>query len=126
MEAAAGFSATIWRERDILTGASWEESSAATGYLYQILVRLIDKSGNKVTLDDKEIKVQIQGDGQLAGMDSGDLADVTPFSSDSRKTYKGDMTMYVRRTGREDIRVFLKLCVDGKEVESTCVLPGGR
>lgn len=90
MEAAAGFSATAWRERDILTGASWEESSAATGYLYQILVRLIDKSGNKVTLDDRK----------------------------KRYRYRG--------TAREDIRVFLKLCVDGKEVESTCVLPGGR
>ena len=89
-------------------------------------MRLIDKSGNKVTLDDRKIKVQIQGNGQLAGMDNGDLADVTPFSSDSRKTYKGDMAVYVRRTGREDIRVFLKLCVDGKEVESTYVLSGGR
>ena len=125
-EAAAGFAATVWRERDILTGASWEESSAATGYLYQILVRLIDKSGDKVTLDDRKIKVQIQGNGQLAGMDSGDLSDVTPFSSDSRKTYKGDMAVYVRRTGREDIRVFLKLYLDGRNVESTCVLPGER
>ncbi len=64
MEAAAGFAATVWRERDTLTGASWEESSAATGYLYQILVQLIDKSGDKVTLDDRKIKVQIQGNGQ--------------------------------------------------------------
>ena len=113
-EKACGMSVTVWQEKDILTGMSWEESSQKTGYLYQILVQLTNRDGHKVMLDDREVRVQVQGDGCLAGIDNGDLADVTPFGSGSRKTYRGDLAVYVRRTGAEDIRVFLQLCQDGE------------
>lgn len=113
-EKACGMSVTVWQEKDILTGMSWEESSQKTGYLYQILVQLTNQDGHKVMLDDREVRVQVQGDGCLAGIDNGDLADVTPFGSGSRKTYRGDLAVYVRRTGAEDIRVFLQLCQDGE------------
>ena len=113
-EKACGMSVTVWQEKDILTGMSWEESSQKTGYLYQILVQLTDQDGHKVTLDDREVRVQVQGDGCLAGIDNGDLADVTPFGSGSRKTYRGDLAVYVRRTGAEDISVHIQLCQDGE------------
>ena len=67
-----------------------------------------------VISDDKEVKVQVLGDGCLAGIDNGDLADVTPFSSDCRKTYKGDLAVYVRRTGTGDVRVSLRIQEDGE------------
>ena len=114
---AAGMEAVIWKERDILTGLSWDEISAKNGYLYQILVHLTDRSGRKTATDDREVRVQVQGDGALAGIDNGDLSDVTPFGSESRKTYRGDLAVYVRRTGPEEINVFLKLSLDeGKTV----------
>ena len=111
-------SVAVWKEKDILTGLSWEESAQQRGYLYQILVHLTDRNGQKVTLDDREIRVQVQGDGRLAGIDNGDLADVTPFGSESRKTYQGDLAVYVRRTGEEDISVFLRLGLDGAQTET--------
>ena len=117
-ECAAGMSVAVWKEKDILTGLSWEESAQQRGYLYQILVHLTDRNGQKVTLDDREIRVQVQGDGRLAGIDNGDLADVTPFGSESRKTYQGDLAVYVRRTGEEDISVFLRLGLDGAQTET--------
>lgn len=110
---AVCLSAALWKEKDVLSGQAWESNAGKTGYLYQILVKLTDEEGRKVTADDKEVRVQVQGDGRLAGLDNGDLADVTPFSSDSRKTCRGDMAVYVRRTGTGDIRVFLRM-------------PGGR
>lgn len=113
-EKACGMSVTVWQEKDILTGMSWEESSQKKGYLYQILVQLTDQNGHKVMQDDREVRVQVQGDGCLAGIDNGDLADVTPFGSGSRKTYRGDLAVYVRRTGAEDISVHLQLCLDGE------------
>ncbi|MBD5457614.1 MAG: glycoside hydrolase family 2 [Lachnospiraceae bacterium] len=123
---AVGLSAALWKEKDALSGQAWEYNAGKTGYLYQILVNLTDKEGRKVTVDDKEVMVQVQGDGVLAGIDNGDLADVTPFSSDSRKTYRGDMAVYVRRTGTGDIRVFLRMPDSGKAGECIEVAIGGE
>lgn len=102
---APGLSVTLWKEEDALTGQTWEESSGNPGYLYQFLINRVDEEGKKIISDDKEVKVRVIGDGCLAGIDNGDLADVTPFSSDSRKTYRGDLAVYVRRTGTGVIRV---------------------
>lgn len=112
---AACLSAVLWQEKDILSGQAWENNAGNPGYLYQILVKLTDKEGRKLTDDDRKVRVQVLGDGRLAGIDNGDLADVTPFSSDSRKTYRGDMAVYVRRTGTGGIRVFLQMSGDGEE-----------
>lgn len=125
-EKAVCLSAVLWKEKDALSGQAWESNAGKTGYLYQILVKLTDKAGRKVTADDKEVRVQVQGDGRLAGIDNGDLADVTPFSADGRKTYRGDMAVYVRRTGTGDIRVFLQISGDGKNGEYVELAVGGE
>ncbi len=110
-------SAAIWKERDMLSGMDWEEASGQTGYLYQILVHLVDQNGRKVEDDDREVKIQVQGWGELAGIDNGNLGDVTPFSSDYRNTFRGDLAVYVRRTGKGPIRVFVQPSIDGAEGE---------
>jgi len=122
---AAGLTAVLWKEKDVLSGQEWESNAGRTGYLYQILVKLTDKEGKKAVADDREILVQVQGDGRLAGIDNGDLADVTPFSSDSRRTYRGDMAVYVRRTGTGDIRVFLRMSGDGRSEGRVEIAIGG-
>ena len=109
-------SGSLWKEKDLLTGAEWEESSAQPGYLYQILVTLADGQGNETLWEQREIRVQVQGAGELAGMDNGNLADVTAFSSETRETFAGKMAVYVRRIGPGSIQVFLELA-DGKEKE---------
>ncbi|MDE5932981.1 MAG: hypothetical protein K2H40_10955 [Lachnospiraceae bacterium] len=78
-----------------------------------------------MTADDKVVSVQVQGDGRLAGIDNGDLADVTPFSSDSRKTYRGDLAVYVHRTGTGDIRAFLRMSGEEKVEECVEMVMGG-
>ena len=121
----SGLSAVLWKEKDALSGQPWESNAGNTGYCYQILVKLLDKEGRKTIADDKVISVQVQGDGRLAGIDNGDLADVTPFSSDSRKTYRGDLAVYVRRTGTGEIRVFLRMSDAGKTGECVEVVMEG-
>lgn len=125
MGKASGLSAVLWMEKDALSGQPWESNAGKTGYIYQILVKLTDEEGRKAIADDKRIRVQVQGDGRLAGIDNGDLADVTPFSSDSRKTYQGDLAVYVRRTGTGDIRVFLRMSDAGKTGECVEVVIEG-
>ncbi len=113
---AAGFSCRLWQERDALSGRPWQECAARSGYLFQILVNLTDEEGAEVVWDDREIKVQVQGPGELAGLDNGDLADVTPFSCHVRKTFAGNLVAYVRRTGPGRIRVFVELAgVEGAQ-----------
>lgn len=54
---------------------------------------------------EKEIKVQVVGAGEFAGMDNGDMSDLTPFSSNVRKTFNGNLVIYVRRTGSGAVKV---------------------
>lgn len=54
---------------------------------------------------EKEIKVQVVGAGEFAGMDNGDMSDLTPFYSNIRKTFNGNLVIYVRRTGDGPIKV---------------------
>lgn len=108
-EKASVLSCQLWKENDRLKEQEWNVCSSKSGYLYQILVTLTDSKGQEVVWDDKEIKVQVQGEGELAGMDNGNLADVTPFASNVRKTEKGKMAVYVRRTGKGGITVLLEL-----------------
>lgn len=76
-----------------------EEDSQRIGYLYQIIVTQLDKSERMVVWDEQNIRVQITGAGELAGIENGDLSDVTPYSAPERKTKDGKLMVYVRRTG---------------------------
>lgn len=108
-ERASELSCQLWKGNNRLKEQEWSICSSESGYLYQVLVTLTDDKGQEVVWDDKEIKVQVQGDGELAGMDNGNLADVTPFTSNVRKTEKGKLAVYVRRTGKGGITVLLEL-----------------
>ena len=114
---AEHLSCVLWREKDILSGMEWEEGSGKSGYLYQILITLKDGDDRKVVWDDKEVKVQVLGAGRLVGIDSGNLADVTPFSSECRRTYGGNLVAYVQRTGQGSIQVSMELLSDISEEE---------
>lgn len=114
---AEHLSCVLWREKDILSGMEWEEGSGKTGYLYQILITLKDGEDREVVWDDKEVKVQVLGAGRLMGIDSGNLADVTPFSSEYRRTYGGNLVAYVQRTGQGSIQVSMELLSDISEEE---------
>ena len=63
---------------------------------------LKDADGVAVVNEEEEIRVQVFGDAELVGIDNGDLGDVTPFSSDRRKTHRGRLVAYVRTCGQND------------------------
>lgn len=97
----------LWQEDDCITGSSWKEASNAVGYIYQIPVTLKDEEGRNVVWNDREVKIQVTGAGELLGIDNGNLADVTPFTSHSRMTHGGRLVAYVRRTEPGNIGVML-------------------
>ena len=62
----------------------------------QILVSLRDRHGNICAGEDRTIRYQLLGDGDLLGIENGKPDDLTPYSTDSRKTFQGQSIVYVR------------------------------
>ncbi|MCM1025294.1 MAG: DUF4982 domain-containing protein [Roseburia sp.] len=110
-------SVSLWQEPDRLTGKSWEEASREPGYLYQMELRLLDGQGRRVRGQEELLTVTVEGDGQLAGLESGNLADVTPYCQNSRRTLGGRLLAFVRRTGEGEIRV--RVSAEGETAEES-------
>ena len=92
----------LWKP-EIMHGADtnneFVEDQNETGYLYQILLKLPDGA------PEKDILVQVGGAGELAGIDNGNLSDLTPYTSDHRETFEGKLVLYIRRLSIGDISV---------------------
>ena len=123
MGQAAGLECRIWRQPDALTGQSWEEASSEPGYLYQLEINLQDEQGRTVSWQERTLAVEVDGAGVLAGLENGNLADVTPYRESSRATFRGRLLAYVRRTASGEIAVRISM-VDGRmDYCKTCRLP---
>ena len=93
-----------------------DEKDREVGYLYQLLL---------TGAGEKEYKVSVSGSGVLAGIDNGDLADNTPFSSDSRKSCGGNLVIYVKRLGDGDIFVTITDMLENRTAfEGVRIAPG--
>ena len=101
---AARLDVSVYKKADAVTGETFRKASTRPGYLYQLIVEVKDAAGHRTT-DEQEIFCQVLGDGAFVSMDNGDLADLTPLSSRKKKTYNGQMVIYIRRTGKEKIQV---------------------
>ena len=95
----------VWRQPDALTGKAWEEASGEPGYLYQLELGLEDAQGNPVTWQEWQLSVEVEGAGELAGLENGSLTDTTPYSAGSRYTCQGRLLAFVRRRRQGEIHV---------------------
>ncbi len=59
-------------------------------------IRITDANGVDCVTKDDEVTVQVLGDIELLGIDNANPADLTPYTSDLRKTYRGRAVAYVR------------------------------
>lgn len=64
--------------------------------LAQLEVSMTDSDGNPVPGAANRITVTVEGSGTLLGVDNGDQADNTKYSSASRCVYRGRLVAYVR------------------------------
>ena len=127
------FDISVWEEDDLLTGESFKEASSKIGYLYQIHVTAKDSDGNilrsavsgkdffmdrDMTKADPEkyrepefmksfpeVEVEVEGAGELAGIDSGNLADSTSFTEKKRRVWNGETIVFVRRTKTGSVNI---------------------
>ena len=66
--------------------------------LAHIEIQVVDNKGNYVYLSDDNIKLSIEGAGELMGIENGNPQDLEPYGSHSRKVYHGRLLAYVRTT----------------------------
>lgn len=99
----------VWKSKEEAKNSQYEgvEAIVADGEsILQIEVTALDASGNPVTWEERTLHIEVSGEGTLLGIDNGDLADPTPYSSPIRKTHQGQLIVYVRTTEMAgDIRV---------------------
>ena len=66
---------------------------------YQIEISLTDGEGMPAE-EDEFVRVQLVGDGELMGIENGSPDDLTPYSSNKRRTFMGRAIAYVRARGK--------------------------
>ena len=90
----------------------------AGGSVAQIVVEVFDEDGIPVKVADNAITCTIEGQGQLLGLESGDMSDTGVWTDNVQRVYKGRLVAYVK-TGRSagDIKVrFTSPLLKGDEV----------
>ena len=109
---AEKISCRVWQQPDALTGKSWKEASEESGYLYQLELGLEDAQGSSVAWQEWPMSVEVEGAGELAGLENGNLTDTTPYSSRSRFTCRGRLLAFVRRSkqGKIHVRISTEDC----------------
>lgn len=84
--------------------ACWNQDNAKADGLYQIEVTMLDYAGRRVYTDSTNLHVQVEN-GKLLGLENGDLADVTDYSSHNRRAYRGQLLIYVAPAGSKEAPV---------------------
>ncbi len=107
-------SVEVWKKDESSRAVLSDEHEK--GYIYQIIVKALFEGPEKMSWNGKcpedceapstpevTIMAQVTDDGVLAGMDNGDMSDLTPYYSNTRRTFNGNLVIYVKRTGPGDI-----------------------
>lgn len=77
-----------------------------SGELAQIIVQVKDGNGIPVMLSDDEIRVDIAGPATLLGMEAGNNQDMTDYTDNKHRVFRGRMVIYLRLES-EKVRVRL-------------------
>lgn len=89
------------------------------GEVAHVFVRILDDDGNMVTLADNEITCVVEGPGELLGLESGNNTDMTDWTDNVQRAYKGNLLAYVK-TGKNPGKIkvrFSSPLLKGAEVE---------
>ena len=89
---------TATKTTDISLISDRVELNANGQDLAHIAIQLLDEKGNPVQIDDRKIKVEVSGEGQFRGLDTGDLRRTVPFGHDELSSYFGQALVIVQST----------------------------
>ncbi|PKQ61732.1 glycoside hydrolase family 2 [Labilibaculum filiforme] len=88
--------------------------------LVHIEISLSDKKGNRVSIDDKELQFELEGDGEIIALDNGDNSNSYLFrNKKSRSTHKGRCLCIVKLGSNRTQK--LKLTVSGNDLKASSI-----
>ncbi len=64
----------------------------------QIKAELLDAQGRVCVGSEEMLRIRVEGAGEFAHADNGNMADTTAFKSDQRRCYHGELMIYLRST----------------------------
>ncbi len=86
--------------------------------MQQVEVQLTDEQGHFVRTDDHEVMVEISGPGELAGIESSDIASHENYQSNKRKTYNGKLLIYIKSKGQHGQITHITLTSPGLQTKT--------
>lgn len=86
--------------------------------LKQIEVTMLDSEGRRVYTDSTMLKVTVEN-GKLIGIENGDVADVTDYSSKMRRAYRGQLIIYA--IADKNAAEAMKVTVEGTQVKPASI-----
>lgn len=101
--------------RDIIA-----EAAGCRNPIHQLAVTLLDGNGRRVYHDSTLLHVHVDN-GTLLGIENGDLADVTEYTANYRRAYRGQLIVYVTDNGDTTAATPLTVTVRGDMVRTETV-----
>ena len=89
---------TATKTTDISLTSDRMELNANGQDLAHIAIQLLDEKGNPVQIDDRKIKVNVDGEGLFRALDTGDLRRTVPFGHNELSSYFGQALIIVQST----------------------------
>ena len=116
-------SCELWKPENVNI-SSYAVKETEPGFLYQLEIKLEDKNGNIPVHDDRMVCVTVCRGGELAGLESGNLEDVTSYALNYRRTFDGRLIAYIRRTGSGTIYVTIEADLINPVIVESMIKPG--
>ena len=66
----------------------------------QVAIQIVDAKGVPVTYTDSEITCTILGNGTLLGLEAGDNRDMSDYTDNKQKTFRGRLIAYIKTSGK--------------------------
>ena len=72
------------------------ESKVKSGEVAQVVIQVVDEKGIPVMISDDEVTCQIQGGGQLLGLEASNNSDMTDYTDNQHRVFHGRMIAYIK------------------------------
>lgn len=103
------------KARDIIAGAA-----RCCNPVHQLEITMLDSNGRRVYHDSTLLHVHVDN-GTLLGIENGDLADVTEYTANYRRAYRGQLMVYVAGIENTSTAAPLTVTVRGDMVRTETV-----
>ncbi|GLB49500.1 sugar-binding domain-containing protein [Neptunitalea lumnitzerae] len=81
------------------------ENIHTKGDIVQVRIQIVDKNGLPVHIADDKITCTIEGPAELLGLEAGNNSDMTDYTDNVQRAFKGKLLAYIKLTGESNENV---------------------